>query len=115
MEMKKVFCIVSEVDGKVIANSSIKKHSGYFGHTCKLGIAIKEGYRDIGIGTEMMKTLISEAKKWGLKYIELYVFGTNDRAIYLYKKLGFKEAGRKPNFIFKNGMYIDHLNMIKEL
>jgi RimJ/RimL family protein N-acetyltransferase len=115
IEMDNVFCIVTEVDGKVIANSSIKKHSGYFGHTCSLGIAIMTGYRDIGIGTEMMKTLISRAKKWGLKFIELFVFGTNERAIHVYRKLGFTEAGRKPNFIFKDGEYIDHLNMIMGL
>jgi RimJ/RimL family protein N-acetyltransferase len=115
MEEDKIFCLVSEVEGKVIANSKIRKHSGYSSHTCNLGIAIKKGYRDIGIGTQMMKTLISQAKKWGLKWIELYVFGTNERAIHVYRNVGFKEAGRKPNFIFKDGKYIDHLNMILEL
>lgn len=115
VEEEKVFSLVSEVDGKVIANSEIRKHSGYSSHTCSLGIAIKDGYRNVGIGTQMMKTLISQAKKWGLKAIELYVFGTNERAIHVYSKIGFKEVGRKPGFLFKDGKYIDHVNMVFEL
>ena len=59
--------------------------------------------------------MISQAKKWGLKYIELFVFGTNERAIHVYKKVGFREAGRNPNFIFRDGEYIDHVNMILAL
>jgi ribosomal protein S18 acetylase RimI-like enzyme len=115
IEEGNVFCLVSEVDGKVIANSEIRKHSGYSSHTGILGIAIMDGYRDIGIGTKMLETLILQAKSWGLTYIELYVFGTNKRAIHVYNKLGFKEVGRKKNFILKRGEYIDHVNMILEI
>jgi RimJ/RimL family protein N-acetyltransferase len=111
----KVFCIVAEVDGKVIANSEIRKHSGYSSHTCILGIAIRKGYREIGIGTQMITALISQAREWGLKAMELYVFGTNERAIHVYRKVGFKVAGIKPKFLFKGGKYIDHLNVILEL
>ena len=63
----------------------------------------------------MIKCLILQAKKWDLKLIELSVFATNDRAIRVYRKVGFKEAGRKPNFIFKDGEYIDHVDMVLEL
>ena len=82
---------------------------------CGLGIAIKSGYRDVGIGTQMIKTLISKARSWDLKLIDLSVFATNERAINVYRKLGFTESGRKANYVFKDGEYIDHIDMTLEL
>jgi ribosomal protein S18 acetylase RimI-like enzyme len=76
-----------------------------------LGIAIGSGYRDIGIGTEMMEVLIEESRKAGLKLLLLGVFETNNRARHLYEKLGFKEIGRVPKGIFRNGRYIDEIRM----
>lgn len=115
MEIKKEFPLVAEVDGKVIANSEIRKYTGYISHVCGLGIGIRDGYRDVGIGTRMMETLISQAKEWGLKLVKLSVFSTNERAIHVYEKVGFKEVGRYPNYIFKDGKYIDNLDMILEI
>lgn len=115
LENDKEFRLVAEIDGKVIANSEITKYSGTSSHICGLGIAIQNGYRDIGIGTRMMECLISQGKKWGLKLIELSVFGTNDRAIHVYRKLGFKQVGIKPNYIFKEGKYIDQVDMMLEI
>ena len=63
----------------------------------------------------MIKTLILQAKKLNLKLIELSVFATNERAIHVYRKMGFKESGRKPNYIFKDGEYINHVDMVLEL
>lgn len=80
-----------------------------------LGIAIRNGYRDIGIGTKMLETLILHAEKMGLKILTLTVFSTNKRAKYVYEKIGFKETGRIPNELYKNEKYIDHIIMVKEL
>ena len=105
---------VAEVDGKVVANSEIGKREGFSSHVGGVGIAIREGYRDIGIGTEMLRTLISEAEKMGLKVLTLGVFSTNARAIHVYSKVGFRETGRVPKEIIKNGKYVDHIIMVKE-
>ena len=84
-------------------------------HVGDLGILIKSGYRDIGIGTEMMKTLIVQAREMGVRILALTVFATNKRAIYVYEKVGFKETGRIPNGIYRNGKYIDRVIMTKEI
>ena len=115
MENEKEFPLVAEVDTKVVANSDITKFTGYNSHVCGLGIAIRDGYRDIGIGTRMIEILVSQAKEWGLKLVKLSVFSTNYRAIHVYEKVGFKEVGRYPNYIFKDGKYIDNVEMILEL
>jgi len=80
-----------------------------------LGIAIKSGYRGIGIGTQIMKTLINESRKAGLKILVLNVFNTNKTARQLYEKMGFKETGKTPKYFYKDGRYIDEIHMVLEL
>lgn len=40
---------------------------------------------------------------------------TNTRAIHVYEKVGFRQAGRIPKGFFKNGSYIDRVIMAKEI
>jgi len=115
LEKGEQFSLVAEVDGRVVANPEITKRGGYSKHVGGIGIGIEKGYRDIGIGTEMLNTLLSEAKKMGLKIVFLNVFSTNKRAIHVYEKIGFKQTGRRPKFFFKNGKYIDDVIMAKEI
>jgi L-amino acid N-acyltransferase YncA len=106
---------VAEVDGRVIANSEVEKRSDIMSHVGVLGIAIKQGFRGIGVGTQLMKTLIDESKKAELKILVLDHFATNKTARRLYEKMGFKEAGIIPKGICKNGKYIDLVHMTLEL
>lgn len=80
-----------------------------------LGIAIRSSFRDIGIGTEMMKTLIKQAHAMGLKVLTLSAFATNKRAIHVYAKVGFLKTGRIPKKFFKENKYIDEIIMTKVL
>jgi L-amino acid N-acyltransferase YncA len=105
----------AEVDGKVIAHAEVGKRSGLMAHVGSFGIAIKQGYRGIGVGTQIMQTLIGDSKKAGLKILVLDVFDTNKIAKHLYEKMGFKEAGRIPKGIYKNDKYIDLIRMTLEL
>jgi RimJ/RimL family protein N-acetyltransferase len=115
LENDKLFALVAEVDGKVVANSEISQKSGYSGHVGEIGIAIKAGYRDVGIGTEMLGTLISHAREIGLKMFRLSVFSSNPRAKHVYEKVGFRETGRIPKEIFKDSKYVDEIIMTMEL
>lgn len=114
-EGKEIF-VAAEVDGKIIANSSIERFTARSeAHKGMLGIAVRSGYRDLGIGTEMIEVLIEEARKAGLRLILLDVFETNKRARHVYEKIGFTEVGRVPKGIFRNGKYIDEARMALEL
>jgi len=115
LENDKVFALVAEVDGKVVANSELSQKSGYSGHVGEIGIAIKAGYRDVGIGTEMLGTLISHAREIGLKVLRLSVFSSNPRAKHVYEKVGFRETGRIPKEIFKDGKFVDEIILTMEL
>lgn len=115
IEKREIIGVVAEVDGKVVANSEVGKRRGSRSHVGILGIAVKRGYRRIGIGRELMKTLIEESRKAGLKVLVLDVLDSNTAAKRLYAKMGFKDAGRVPKGFFKKGKYIDLLRMTLEL
>ena len=86
-------------------------------HVGIFGISVEKGFRGEGVGYELGKTIIEEARKkiFGLKMVILDVFSINIKAQSLYKKLGFQKAGCLPKSILYRGQYIDDIKMYLEL
>ena len=82
---------VAEVDGRVIG--SIGLHLAPYG-VVSLGMAILDGYRGRRIGTELVAHGIDWADQAGAHKLSLEVWPHNERAIALYKRMGFVEEGR---------------------
>jgi len=116
LEKDETIYVVAEVDGKVVGNSELgRRTSGRDKHVGAIGIAIRDGFREIGIGTEMVKTLVDQAKSMGLKILTLSVFANNERAHHVYRRAGFVDTGRIPKKFFKEGKYIDEIMMAQVL
>ena len=83
----------------------------------RLGITVAKDFRGEGIGEELAKTTIEEAKKHldGLQTVILECFATNMAAIRLYRKLGFVEVGRIPGYLKHQGEYVDEVQMVLKL
>jgi len=84
-------------------------------HVGNLGISIRDGYRDIGIGTELMLEAEVQARRLGIKTIFLEVNATNERARHVYAKVGYSEVGCLPKAVLRDGEYIDLTMMAKEI
>jgi len=115
MEKGNELHLVAEVGGAVVGSCSLSRRFGCRSHTGDLGIVIKKGFRNVGIGTEMIKTLVEEARRMGLKVLTLGVFATNEMALHVYRKVGFREVGRIPKEFCRDGRYVDHIVMALEL
>jgi RimJ/RimL family protein N-acetyltransferase len=113
LEKDELFFLVAEVDKGLVASSDIHILSGDERHVGVLGIVVKNGFRSLGIGTQIMKILLEQAKSLGLKVLTLFVFATNKRAVHVYEKVGFVETGKIPRKHFRDGQYIDELIMAK--
>ena len=61
-------------------------------------VAIRRDARGQGLATKMMTALLEEGIKEGLTAFTLEVRVGNHSARSVYKKLGFEEAGVRPNF-----------------
>jgi RimJ/RimL family protein N-acetyltransferase len=115
LEKGNVAVIVAEVDGKMVGQVGVTPRFGRLRHVGNLGVSMKKGYRNIGIGGELMKEVEPQAKNLGIEIIHLEVFESNDNALHLYSKLGYREIGRIPQGAFYKGCYIDSVSMIKEI
>ncbi|CAG9623440.1 GNAT family N-acetyltransferase [Sutcliffiella rhizosphaerae] len=82
-------------------------------HICFLGISIQSAYCNNGLGSEMLLKMLEWAKKdKHIEKVSLEVFSHNERAIHVYKKLGFKVEGLKEKHVkFEDGTYSDELLM----
>lgn len=115
IEKGKTIGVVAEVDGKVIGNSEVTKGICTESHVGFLGVAISKEYRDLGIGTRVLETLVEESKKAGLKLLVLDVYASNARARHVYRKLGFRDAGTIPRMAYRRAEYLDVVRMYLEL
>ena len=70
-----------------------------------MNIVIKKNYRNQGIGTLLLESLISLAKRLNLNSLSLEVSEENLPAIHLYQKFGFESLGFRKNYYQdKNGI-----------
>lgn len=105
--------ILAFVDGKYAGNlhigSSGRIKTGHFG---TIGVALAKEFWGLGVGGVLMRESIEIGREMGLHHIELEVFEPNERAIGLYKKVGFETVGKRPYFAKnKDGSFMDLLIM----
>jgi RimJ/RimL family protein N-acetyltransferase len=68
-------------------------------HQCEFGIIVGAGYRNMGVGSELIKNLINLAKNYfHIELLHLQVYDGNP-AMRLYSRWGFIEFGRQSHWI----------------
>ncbi|HEY0883930.1 MAG TPA: GNAT family N-acetyltransferase [Ramlibacter sp.] len=84
------------------------------GHARMLGIGIAQEWQGRGLGRRLITRLLDWADNWaGVLRVELTVHADNERAIALYRGLGFVEEGRLRAYALKNGRYADAFVMAR--
>ena len=90
--LKDDFALVAEIEGKVVGAVWVRIMNDY-GHideeTPSLAISLYKEYRGQGIGTDMMKEMLSLLKTHGYKRVSLSVQKANFAAE-MYRKIGFE-------------------------
>ena len=103
-----LYCIVAEVDGRMVGVSSVQVGRGRKAHVGSLGIMVHDGYTGRGLGSALMAAIIDLAENWlGLTRLELDVYADNAVAIHLYEKFGFVIEGTKRRYSLRDGEYAD--------
>jgi len=89
-------------------------HGGRFTknrHVGTVGIAIRDGWREIGLGRILMGRILEWMRARGFLKAQLCVFATNVRATRLYESLGFQIEGARRQAIRIRGEFIDEIMM----
>jgi ribosomal protein S18 acetylase RimI-like enzyme len=115
---EKETCIVADHQGlkspyNIIGQCEISNSEWDAGlHVGILGIIVKKNFRDLEIGMNLMDIGIRESKKLNNKEkIILSCFSTNERALHLYRKIGFKVVGVRKKQFYMDSKYYDEVLM----
>ena len=83
-------------------------------HARSLGIIVAREWQGRGVGRKLMERLLHWADHWGgVLRIELWAHADNERAIALYRSLGFVEEGRHRGYALKDGRFVDSISMAR--
>jgi ribosomal protein S18 acetylase RimI-like enzyme len=90
-EFKEGIFLVAKFNEKIIGFCNLFRKGKHY----EVGIALLKEYRNKGIGTELIKNLVSEARKLGIKEIFAGVKKENSKAIEFFKFNGFEVLEEK--------------------
>lgn len=111
------FAIVTLKDDKLIGNCGIQQID-QLRQCAEVGLFIgDEENRNNGYGEEVLNLILDYGFDYlNLNNIMLKVFSFNERAINCYKKVGFKEIGRRRQSYYLKGKFYDevYMDVLKE-
>lgn len=110
--------LVAIVDGKIAGTAGVESVGEKYKvkHRAEFGIGILKEYWGLGLGKALTKACIQCAKAAGYDQLELNVVAENERALSLYRSLGFIEYGRNPRgFNSKKTGYQELVYMLLKL
>jgi putative acetyltransferase len=107
--------LVAEIDGEVVGYVSLHiLPAPRVRHAAWLGIMVAADYQSQGIGRALMTAALDLADNWlMLKRVDLDVFVDNERAVALYRNLGFVVEGTRKYAAVRNGEYVDDYLMAR--
>lgn len=113
LKNKNSLLLVAEYDNEIIGNIDLTgKRRQAMAHTAVIGMGMLNEWRNMGLGTALLKSTIDWAKENQiLELIWLQVYTENKLGLSLYQKMGFEENGILKNFFKHGNKYFDNLTM----
>lgn len=83
-------------------------------HVMNIGLAVAADAQGQGVGRALMQALCDYADQWGqVLRLELQVYADNERAIALYRSMGFMQEGLHRGYAMRAGQYVDSMSMAR--
>lgn len=106
--------LVATHEETIIGSLVAMRGRGHFRlHTAEFGLSLVAGYRESGIGRQMIEAIIDWCRSLCIEKLNLEVFADNGRAIALYQSLGFAEEGVRHRQIKIGDRYTDLIQMTR--
>jgi RimJ/RimL family protein N-acetyltransferase len=80
-------------------------------HSGVLGMGLLPEWRGRGLGRRLIERTLEAARTFPLTRVELSARADNERAIALYRKVGFEVEGRRRRAMLIDGIYYDDITM----
>lgn len=113
LEKENHLFIVAAMGNEIIGTLSFAAGSRKrVAHVGEFGMSVIKEYWGCGVGTKLITHLLTWGRISGkIRKINLRVRSDNERAIGLYKKMGFEEEGLRKRDLFVNDKFYDTLLM----
>jgi RimJ/RimL family protein N-acetyltransferase len=106
--------LVAVIDRKVVGWCNVPPATReVMAHVGDLFMGVLPQWRGQGLGERLLQESLAAADAFGYLRVELGVFGSNARAVSLYRKAGFVEEGIKRRAILINGVFYDEIIMAR--
>lgn len=108
---KSGFFIARENDvvlGYIMVKSEMSARTS---HRATIAVGVHSNSRGKGVGTHLFEHVIPWASQEKIHRLELTVIESNERAIHLYKKMGFEVEGIKKDSLLIKNQYVNELYM----
>ncbi|MEM9137054.1 MAG: 5-formyltetrahydrofolate cyclo-ligase [Cyanobacteria bacterium P01_F01_bin.42] len=100
--------LVAERAGEIIGCCDIIPYPELgFRHVGRLGMWVLPEFRGLGIGRSLLEICLDWAKRFGLEKVELQAYTSNEKAIALYRSVGFETEGRRRRVRKLDQQYLD--------
>jgi len=109
---------VTVLDDAVVgyaALSPYRQGRNAFSHTCEISYYFSNQHRGLGLGMDLIKHALEQARHAGFHLIVAMVLQCNQRSIDLLIKFGFTVSGRLPHAAKIDAEYVDHLYLSRRL
>ncbi|HAM49585.1 MAG TPA: hypothetical protein DCP92_02390 [Nitrospiraceae bacterium] len=80
-------------------------------HILQIGLHLKQTYRGLGIGSQMLQYAMTWAKEHGFKKLEASIFTTNKRSLNLFSNADFTDEGIRRKRFRIGSDYFDEVCM----
>ena len=104
-----ILAVVEEAGNpRAVAVASLEFHdTSAERHKAEFGITVHDSYQNRGLGTALTGHMLAIARKKELRKVSLMVLTSNERAIRMYEKCGFKIEAKLRKESFIKGRYYD--------
>jgi cell volume regulation protein A len=103
---------VVEHENKIIGRTVAEKMPRRERDNVSLSFYIAKGFRDVGLGTSLLRMITEEAlKTFKPQNLYLTVYSANTKAIKLYEREGFEKVGVLPGWMRYGQDYLDRIYM----
>ncbi|MFM2372636.1 MAG: hypothetical protein RIS85_2358 [Pseudomonadota bacterium] len=110
--------VAQDDDGAILGTYYIRRNqAGGGGHVCNCGYMTAAAATGRGVARAMCAHSLDQAREFGYRGMQFnFVVSTNERAVALWKALGFREVGRLPlSFDHPVHGMVDALVLFREL